>query len=176
MNPGRRIGTGASSVLMIFVVLCLTAFGVLSLVSARADRHLTDRAQAAAEAYYAADAAVEETLAAIDAALARAGEATGRYLSTGTCDILPSASLPESSAGAQAVYETLAAHLLAGIGGVTVTDNTVTFTQAADERKQIAVALTLQPYGQSPRYAMTARRALTLEEGGDPTLQVWPGK
>ena len=39
---------GASSVLMIFVVLCLTTFGVLSLVSAKADLRLTDKTLAAA--------------------------------------------------------------------------------------------------------------------------------
>ena len=59
----KRFGSmGASSVLMIFVVLCLTAFGVLSLVSARADLRLTRRAVQAAEEYYAADAGTDALL------------------------------------------------------------------------------------------------------------------
>ena len=73
----KRFGSmGASSVLMIFVVLCLTAFGVLSLVSARADLRLTRRAVQAAEEYYAADAGTDALLGAVDNALAAARKET----------------------------------------------------------------------------------------------------
>lgn len=177
MNQGRRIGTGASSVLMIFVVLCLTAFGVLSLVSARADKRLTDRAKTAAQAYYAADAAVEETLAAIDGALLRAAEATDGYLRTGTCGLRPDVALPPVTAGPQAVYEVLAAALLTELDGVTAADGAAVFTRPAGERQSIVTTLTLRPYGQAQRYTVTGRRVQTLaDEDGEPTMQVWPGK
>lgn len=68
------IGTGAASIVMIFVVLCLTAFGVLALSTARADLKLTLKTEAAAESYYAADAQAQERLHALDRELSQARE------------------------------------------------------------------------------------------------------
>lgn len=68
-RPVSRAGVGASSILLIMVVLCLTAFGVLTLVSARVDEKLAERTAVAARAYYAADAAAQKKLAVIDAAI-----------------------------------------------------------------------------------------------------------
>lgn len=64
-----RAGTGASSIMMVFVILCLTTLAVLSFLSARADQHTTDRVTEQAGAYYAARAAVEEKIAVLDAGL-----------------------------------------------------------------------------------------------------------
>lgn len=63
-------GTGISSLLMLFVILCLTVFGVLAYMTARADNRLTQRSAEAVRAYYAADARAEEILAQVDAASA----------------------------------------------------------------------------------------------------------
>ena len=77
MNARKtRAGLGASSVLLIIVVLCLTAFGALTLITARVDQRLTDRTEAACLAYYQADASAQTALGALDAALA-AGKAPG---------------------------------------------------------------------------------------------------
>lgn len=65
------MGVGVASMLMIFVVLCLTTFAVLSYVTANADYKLTREAAEAAEAYYAADAQSAEALAQFDEQLAR---------------------------------------------------------------------------------------------------------
>lgn len=62
-------GTGMSSLLMIFVVLCLTVFGVLAYMTARADDRLTQRSAQMVQAYYTADAKAEEALAQLDEAL-----------------------------------------------------------------------------------------------------------
>ena len=64
-----RAGLGVSSILLILVVLCLTAFSVLALVSARVDARQTEEAAGAAARYYAADAAAQQVLNSIDAAL-----------------------------------------------------------------------------------------------------------
>lgn len=64
-----RAGLGASSILLILVVLCLTAFAVLALVSARIDARQTEETTEAAARYYAADAAAQQILNSIDAAL-----------------------------------------------------------------------------------------------------------
>ena len=62
-------GVGAPSIILIIVVLSLTTFGVLTLVSARADGVLAARAAVTAEAYYAADAAAQKRLMELDEAL-----------------------------------------------------------------------------------------------------------
>ena len=66
------ISIGSSSVLVIFVVLCLTTFATLSLVSARADYRLTQRTAQATAEYYAADTKAEETLQKLSGALGSA--------------------------------------------------------------------------------------------------------
>lgn len=74
-----RMGVGASSVLMIFVVLCLTTLGVLSFASARADLMLTQRRKAYVESYYQADAAAQRVLFQIDEQLALAKKDPEEY-------------------------------------------------------------------------------------------------
>ncbi len=60
-----RIGTGASSILLVLVVLCLTVLGILAYSAARADNALTERNTEATERYYAAVAEAEERLCAL---------------------------------------------------------------------------------------------------------------
>ena len=60
---------GVSSLLVIFSVLCLTVFALLSVSTVRADQILSEKAERAVEGYYQADCAAEETLARL-----RAGE------------------------------------------------------------------------------------------------------
>lgn len=63
------ISVGILTILMILVVLLLTSFAVMSLLSANADANLTDKACASVHAYYAADSQAERMVAEIDAAL-----------------------------------------------------------------------------------------------------------
>jgi len=67
-----RMGTGASSILMIFVILSLTTLGVLAFASGRADLALTDRRSTQVQAYYAAAAEAQRIIAGIDEALLEA--------------------------------------------------------------------------------------------------------
>lgn len=67
-----HFGVGASSILMIFTVLCLTVFSVLTFSTARADQRLTEKALDGTKEYYAADRQAEETLARIDGILEKA--------------------------------------------------------------------------------------------------------
>lgn len=60
---------GASSLLVIFAVLCLTIFALLSISTVQADGRLSDHAANAVTGYYEADAQAEMILAKI-----RAGE------------------------------------------------------------------------------------------------------
>ena len=68
-----RNGIGASSILMIITVICLTTFSVLALLTARNDLRLTERTTEATALYYHADAQAQHTLMQIDQALLAGG-------------------------------------------------------------------------------------------------------
>jgi len=57
------VAVGGSSLLVIFIVLCLTVFVMLSLSSVQADGRLSKAAAEAVRAYYEADCEAEEILA-----------------------------------------------------------------------------------------------------------------
>lgn len=54
---------GGISLLVVFAVLCLTVFALLSLTTVQADGRLADASARAVEDYYAADCAAQEILA-----------------------------------------------------------------------------------------------------------------
>ena len=66
----RFMGMGASSVLIIFVVLCLTTFAVLALMSSQSDLRMSARFRDAEQDYYAAAAKTGELLRDADKILA----------------------------------------------------------------------------------------------------------
>lgn len=69
-------GLGGASLLLVFTVVCLAAFGALSLSSAQADARLAQRSAEAVTAYYAADSEGEQALMELTQA-ARAAMKTG---------------------------------------------------------------------------------------------------
>ncbi len=64
---------GGSSLLVIFVVLCLTAFAMLSLSAVQADGRLSEASADAVRAYYTADCEAEEILAQLRAGVVPEG-------------------------------------------------------------------------------------------------------
>lgn len=66
-SPG--FGAGLSSLLLIFVILCLVTFAALSLTSANADYRLSQKMKAHTEAYYKASNEAADILARIDLTL-----------------------------------------------------------------------------------------------------------
>ncbi len=66
---GSSPAVGASSLLVIFAVLCLTVFAMLSLNTVHADKRLSDACAQSTTDYYAADARAEQIFARL-----RAGE------------------------------------------------------------------------------------------------------
>ena len=63
------ISIGTSSILVIFILLCLVTFAALSFITARADFSFTRRNADAALQYYSADSEASAKLAGIDAVL-----------------------------------------------------------------------------------------------------------
>lgn len=65
-KKGQRpmgLPVGSASLLMIFIILCLTTFSAISLVSANNDYKLSQKTAENIEAYYAADGRAIETYA-----------------------------------------------------------------------------------------------------------------
>lgn len=69
-------GPGASSLILIFVVLALSILGMLSLMNGRNDVRLSERSAQVIEAVYALNVRAEEKRAEIDAAMAAARRET----------------------------------------------------------------------------------------------------
>lgn len=63
-GPQIGLNIGASSILVVFILLCLVTFSVLSLVSANADLKLSKRVAEHTREYYDATSEAEEILAA----------------------------------------------------------------------------------------------------------------
>lgn len=72
-SPASGVSIGGLTVLVIFTVLCLTIFSVISLSSAQTDLRLSDRNIEQTVRYYEADGKAEEQLRAVDLALKKAG-------------------------------------------------------------------------------------------------------
>lgn len=76
MNNGSKrpvgIGTGYLSIMMIFVVLCLTMLAALSYSTAQNEMKYSEKSGDYNKAYYEADLAAKRTLAAVDSAAANA--------------------------------------------------------------------------------------------------------
>lgn len=66
-----RMGVGASSILLILVVVSLTLLASLALIQARADAALTQKTAISSAAFYDADARAQAMLAALDDAIAK---------------------------------------------------------------------------------------------------------
>ena len=62
---------GSASILLVFVILCLVSFAVLSIVSANADSRLSTRVLERTTAYYDACNQAEQSLAGMDKTLQR---------------------------------------------------------------------------------------------------------
>jgi len=74
MQKKFQAGTGIASILMIFVVLCLTTFGVLSYLAARADEKTVTKSDESIKAHYAAVDAMETLLSEVDCVVCNAIE------------------------------------------------------------------------------------------------------
>ena len=59
------VGVGSASVVLVFAVLCLTVFSLITLVVARNDKALADSEAELASGYYKADTLAEQILAEI---------------------------------------------------------------------------------------------------------------
>lgn len=162
-NKGFSPSVGAPSILMIFVVLCLTAFGVLSFATAGSYRKLAEKHAESLRAYYAADAKAQEMLGRIDAKLYEARPA-----------------LPDDPEQAAAELSALlgrdlpAQTEIVGTGGGEDTPQ-IRFQIPVNGFQQLEVAMEPQRDGKRYRILRYRLAAVTQWQGGDQRLDVWQG-
>lgn len=83
------ISVGISSIIMIFVILCLTTFGTLSYLTANSDYKITERAKEATVAYYKADCLAAQRAEELNKILKTAKESAGKFEQTRSFENLP---------------------------------------------------------------------------------------
>ena len=199
-----HLSVGTSSILMIFVVLCLTTFGVLSYVTANADYKLSKKNADAVTAYYKADTKANELLKTIDSQLLLANESAA-YLQTGTDSgkiphaeqyrqksefnrvtaLLKEKDQTPAQKTAQA-YRLFAYLLLSGRNDIsmqmpdfTAVDSSmkVNYTVPVSSSQQLEVTVTVGKFGDKTRCKVTGHKLTsTLEAGEDTHIQVWNGE
>ncbi|MEG1431394.1 hypothetical protein [Eubacterium sp.] len=115
----HMMNVGASSFLVIFTVLALVTFAVLSVSSANADQQLSDKVLESTTAYYQAENQAEETLAQIDQALSQGAPPDDTTLP----DLLPPGCIWDAGS------------------------RTIAFTKEMGDGQALAISLTLPPEG-----------------------------
>jgi hypothetical protein len=194
-----RLSVGASSILMIFVVLCLTTFGVLSYVTANADSKLSTKNSETVENYYAGTSAAEKVLQKIDEALFSAKLDAEQAVKSHRFTELKNYSLYKGEklqrledllrSGApqeeqrEECYRYFSETLLARIENISLqrSENQellVRFAVNTDGR-EFETKLTVTPYSDETRYQITGKKLLpplNTESDSEETVRVWTGK
>ena len=149
MKSSGRIGPGASTILMILVVLVMTMLGVLSLFSARSDMEMSERTAAASAEYYAAQTDFSLWLQETDQILLNLRRAAG--------------------GDAEAYAQLISAQFGADVG------ESLEYRAPAGDTRFFCASVELLPLTGAERYAVSARwlepnDAITLEEDAGWTL------
>ncbi|MBC8571366.1 hypothetical protein [Zongyangia hominis] len=152
------LALGGSSILMVFVILCLTTFAVLSLVSSSADWNLTRRTAQSVTDYYAADGQAERVLSGANQNLQSAWETSG---------------------GGMDAYYQAAADSLCFCSGMpfTVDGSRIYYSVPLGENQHLDVILEIVPPDAEGRcYRILSWQQRADEEGDSDEMQLWdPG-
>lgn len=147
-NRPAGIGTGYLSLMMIFVMLCLTLLAALSLSAAESGKKFSERSAEYTKEYYAADLAAKERLAEIDAAV------------SGYSDYSDFMLLAELDG-------------MEGVEYIQTPDGLeVSFLTAINERQSISLKVKFSRDG----FEMLSRRTVSTAETEEEPLNVWQGE
>lgn len=158
--PAPFFNIGASSLLVIFLILCLVTFAILTLTSAKSDADFAEKLAHHKTNYYAACNTAESTLDEIDAVLADAWQLSDT--DTGKNSINNDSSQPDStsndssqpdltSSDAAAVFTEIETQLTALDSreqlqlsmDFTQSEPTIFYAVAIDDKQNLCVTLTL---------------------------------
>lgn len=161
------IHMGAPSLLMIFLVLCLFTFALLSLSSAKNNLALSQQSAQRTQAYYEASSLAEQMVDQIDTVLSDAYKSCGKESA-------------DSSAYQQEVTRKLRDCSVDGVSDLTVdfstAEGTVSFQVPVNESRQLSVILTLPALSDCKDgcYRITRWTTETTENwDGDDTYQLF---
>lgn len=145
------VGIGSTSIIMVFVVLCLTTFGVLALVTVDGDYKLTKKTAESVTHFYEADSQAEEILAQIDSVLVAARAEVQKLGDLQVIDKTEKESL----------YQEYITKELQQIPNLTLESSSqnqieVSYPIPIDERQNLAIRLQINPYemSQESRYTI----------------------
>lgn len=164
------ISTGTTSIVLIFVMLCMLTFSVLSLVSAQANLRLSERSAARTTSYYEAENAANDILLALIAVLE---ETPLPDLAPGTPNPVPLR--PQARAAwLEAVRAAVAAQ--PALAGVTIDTaaGTAVWQVPLGEAQQLAVRLALyeEPRENGRQYSILTWQAVSDYDWQQGTLDV----
>ena len=162
------VNIGSSSLLVIFLILCLVTFATLSLSSAQSDYKFSQKLADRRTDYYAASNQAEEVLNSIDTVLAQTyEESPGTYFSEAQ-NRLSSLSFENSSAEDGAEPSALELNF-------STEAPSIAYQVPIDEKQALSVILELTPADQISDgfYRIRQWKVVSTEEwDGDDTLQL----
>lgn len=166
------VNIGSSSLLIIFLILCLAVFAILSLSSAKSDYSLSKRLAEHKTQYYEASSQAEVILDQIDATL----EETARTFSTSDSS---SAAVSEPSSYIEAVTEALDGASIDGISISCSLQNEglmISYEIPAGEKQSLTAALLVTDYTNNENYYEIHRWQIHTVDTweGDNSLDLMP--
>ena len=183
-----NMGTGVSSILMVFAMLCITTFGILSLVSANADYKLAKKNQEAAEAYYEADRHASEMLAELDSLIASARQYVSDPGKTSLETLISETHLSESQSDAirnsnlsgNELFKLVIASVIDDKEAYSVSQTdekfTVSYSLDVHSQKILEVTVEICSLDYKERYKLVSYNVSGRSEDiTDDDFHVWPG-
>ena len=150
---GGTIGVGYVSIMLIFTVICLTIFAVLSFQAAYSDSRLIDRSEGFTQQYYKADSRAKEILAELDGAALVASQGFD---------------FGEEFAGAASELDGVRAQQTPG--GVRVD-----YSVEINDRQSLAVSVLFYSAPSAGRYDILGWQSITSDTSDDSHQNVWDG-
>ena len=200
MKPKQSIqfSIGWSSILMIFVVLCLAAFGILSCVTANADYKISAKTAQNTQSYYDLLRRSEQKLQAVDAAVLQARSDARQASDTGNCGGLGNSGDYEKISAVEAALKSSEpaeekfkiccvafSRALLAKQGVTFSDSSAEtvpmhagYSVSGSQSRNMHVSLVIDPFSDKGRCEVTGRELSSLqpkEQEGESALNLWQG-
>lgn len=181
---------------MIFVVLCLAAFGILSCVTANADYKISAKTAQNTQNYYDLLRQSEQKLQAVDAAVLQARSDARQASDTGSCGGLANSGDYEKIPAVEAALKSSEptaekfkvccvafSRALLAKQGVTFSDSSAEtvpihagYSVSGNQRRNMHVSLVIDPFADKDRCRVTSRElafSQPKEHEGESALNLW---
>lgn len=156
-SSGGIVGVGYISIMLIFTVICLTIFAVLSFQAAYSNNRLSDRGEDFTQQYYAADMQAKKILSELDV---KSAELTGSFDFSG-----------EFAAAAREISG-CTAEVAARDGGECVL---VDYSVELNDRQRLSVSVLFRSAYNEYRYEILSWKTTTEETAGESHPNIWDG-